>query len=118
MIKKVLYLGPSGSYSEKAKEIFASYYASDCEFIPLDSIYKIINSINTEESVAAVIPIENSVEGVVRETQDNLFLLAEKGVRVLAETKLSVEHSLKLLITLWLSVLAEEALVRLVQILL
>ena len=94
MIKKVLYLGPSGSYSEKAKEIFASYYASDCEFIPLDSIYKIINSINTEESVAAVIPIENSVEGVVRETQDNLFLLAEKGVRVLAETKLSVEHSL------------------------
>lgn len=96
MINNVLYLGPAGSYSEKAKECFSTYYSTNCEFIIEDSIYKIIRRLKevNSESYAAVIPIENSVEGVVRETQDNLWSLAEFGYRILAETKMPIEHSL------------------------
>lgn len=96
MINKVLYLGPTGSYSEIAKDKFKECFASECEFIALESIYKIIRKLQEldSEDVAAVIPIENSIEGVVRETQDNLAALAKIGFRIQAETFLSVEHSL------------------------
>ena len=96
MIEKLLYLGPSGSYSEMAKSNFAEYFSSDCEFVPVDSIYNILRKLSESESnyLGAVVPIENSIEGVVRETQDNLYRLVEKGFRIFSETNLSIEHSL------------------------
>ena len=96
MINKVLYLGPQGSYSEIAKERFIQYFSSNCEFTPIDSIYKIMQALKriNSENLAAVIPIENSIEGVVRETQDCLTSLAEKGYRIQGETDLSIEHAL------------------------
>ena len=96
MINKVLFLGPAGSYSELAKDKFLRYYSQDCEFYPEDSIYKIIKQlkVSNSETLAAVIPIENSIEGVVREAQDSLASLAERGYKIFAETKLSIEHSL------------------------
>lgn len=96
MINKVLYLGPAGSYSEIAKEKFKLYFVDTCEFIAVDSIYKIIRTIKEfgSGSIAAVIPIENSIEGIVRDTQDNLMSLAENGFRVQAETDLEIKHSL------------------------
>jgi len=97
MINKVFYLGPSGSYSELAKNNFQeSFFSEGSEFVPCDSIFKIVRALNIEDSdsIAAVFPIENSIEGIVRETQDNLLDLSEKGFRILAETKLPIEHSL------------------------
>ena len=97
MINKVLYLGPKGSYSELAKNKFsACIFDNACEFISEDSINKIVRELIEvdSENIAAVFPIENSIEGVVRETQDSLLKLSERGFRVLAEVKLSIEHSL------------------------
>lgn len=95
-INKVLYLGPLGSYSELAKMNFVKYFTADCEFLPMDSIYKIVRSLKefNAEDIAAILPIENSIEGVVRETQDSLVYLAEKGIKIFAETVLRVEHAL------------------------
>ena len=42
----------------------------------------------------AVIPIENSIEGIVRETLDNLSSLKKEGIKILAETIMNVEHAL------------------------
>ena len=96
MINRLLYLGPIGSYSEIAKDKFVDFYTSDCEFEPVESIYKIIRLLKDadSQSIAAVIPVENSIEGVVRETQDNLVSLAQIGFRIQAETFLPIEHSL------------------------
>lgn len=95
-INKLLYLGPQGSYSDIAKNKFLSFCSSDCEFVSTDSIYRIVRDLKNidSESVAAVVPLENSIEGIVRETQDNLLTLADKGFRVFAETTLAIEHSL------------------------
>lgn len=96
MIDKALYLGPKGSYSELALKHFSVFFNKDCIFEHYDSIYKIIQSIKQldSSSVAAVIPIENSIEGIVRETQDCLINLSEKNIRIFAETKLMIEHCL------------------------
>lgn len=96
MIEKVLYLGPAGSYCETAVKNFSKYFSKNCEYQTIDSIHKIIRILNTDKNkiFSAIIPIENSIEGIVRETQDNLISLSQKGIRILAETTLSIEHSL------------------------
>lgn len=95
-IDKILYLGPNGSYTELATKKFLQYVSKDCVYEPMDSIYKIINLLKDfkGDSLSAVIPIENSIEGVVRETQDNLFKIVKNGYRILAETRLPIEHCL------------------------
>ena len=96
MINKLLYLGPAGSYSEVAKDIFSKYLAEDCEFITKDSIYRITECLisGNSDTVGAVIPIENSIEGVVTESQDNLYLLAQNGYQIFAESSLVINHAL------------------------
>ena len=96
MINKVLYLGPTGSYSEIAKDKFKECFASECEFIALESIYKIIRKLQEldSEDVAAVIPIENSIEGIVRETIDNMLRLEDSKIRIQGEISLPIKHLL------------------------
>lgn len=96
MISKLFYLGPAGSYSEVAMGMFSSFCSDKCEFVQCDSIYHIVSSLQkcNLDSVAAVLPIENSIEGIVRETQDNLASLASVGIKIFAETKIAIEHCL------------------------
>lgn len=96
MINKVLYLGPSGSYCESALAKFSEYFAKDCKFETIESIYKIIKALkeSNNENTAAIIPLENSIEGIVKDTQDSLIELAKCNIRILAETSLFIEHSL------------------------
>lgn len=93
---KLFYLGPQGSYSDIAKDRFAIFQNSNCKFVPVDSIYKIVQLLKefNSASVAAILPIENSIEGIVRDTQDNLIGLAELSIRIYAETRIPIEHSL------------------------
>lgn len=95
-IKKLLFLGPKGSYSDFAKNKFIETFNFNCVSTKLKSISSIIRALKDENSqdIVAVIPIENSIEGVVRETLDNLFSLKKEGIKIIAETTLDVEHSL------------------------
>ena len=95
-INELIYLGPEGSYSDIAKNKFLQYCSKDCRFIPIDSIYKIIRYLieKNSDSVVAILPIENSIEGIVRETQDNLINLTKFGIHIFAETSLPIKHSL------------------------
>lgn len=95
MIKKLYFLGPKGSYTQSASEKFSSYINIE-ELVSVDSIYE-ISQILKEGNLneyGAIIPIENSIEGIVRESQDNLADLAKIGYRIQAETCLDIEHSL------------------------
>ncbi len=96
MITKLLYLGPSGSYCETAVKKFSEHFSNECDFEPIESIYKITKALkdSNNKNLAAVIPLENSIEGIVKETQDNLINLAKNNIRILAETSLFIEHSL------------------------
>lgn len=61
----IYYLGPIGSFSNEVADLFNG------ERIPKKTITDVFKSIN--ESSIGIVPIENSIEGPVHETLDNLF---------------------------------------------
>ena len=95
-IKKLIFLGPNGSYSDFAKNKFIEHFNLNCVCTNLKSISSVIKALKDEnsEDIAGVIPIENSIEGVVRETLDNLSSLKKEGIKILAETTMEVNHAL------------------------
>lgn len=95
-IRKLLFLGPRGSYSDFAKNTFIDAFKLNCVSTNLKSISSIIKALKDEnnEDIVAVIPIENSIEGIVRETLDNLSSLKKEGYKIIAETTMGVSHAL------------------------
>ncbi len=87
-IKKILYLGPEGSNSQLAAGVFENKLKINTEMIPVSTITKAIEILDSEDdSTAAVLPIENSIEGIVRETIDNLI---QTGADVFIQAEITV----------------------------
>ena len=95
-IRKLLFLGPKGSYSDFAKDKFIKAFELNCVSTNLKSISGVIKALKDEnsEDIVAVIPIENSIEGIVRETLDNLSSLKKEEYKIIAETTMNIEHAL------------------------
>ena len=93
-MNKILYFGPEGSYTQKAmnvaREILNLY---EYEVEPVTNIQEIITKIDLNDEYIAVIPIENSIEGVVRETVDKL-VRTDNYVRIFQEIIIPVAHCL------------------------
>ena len=91
--KKILFLGPEGTYTSLAKDKFVEKYAfQNVEEKPKNAIMEIDES--KDENLLAVIPIENSIEGVVRETLDNLTRVSDKTLKILSEIAIPISHCL------------------------
>ena len=80
--KKLLYLGPNGSYSQIAMEKVNKKILKDYEPKSISTIKKILDILSGNPSYYGVLPIENSLEGIVRETIDNL---ASSELKIMAE---------------------------------
>lgn len=93
--EKLYYLGPKGTYSQQAMEqIVATYGIKAKETIPQTPITAILRAVDNEKNSMAVLPIENSIEGIVRETIDNLVILKDENVKITAETVIPISHCL------------------------
>ena len=93
-IKELLFLGPEGSYCEEAKNQFLKILPFDnIEQKPFPNIKSIINYLKDNEFSVAVVPVENSIEGVVRETLDTL-LNNDSELQICAETVIPINHCL------------------------
>ncbi len=90
---KIFFLGPSGTYAQIAMEKFMGHFGIKCPCEPVSTIKKVLEQFNKNNNCLAVVPIENSVEGVVRETVDNI-LTAPVDVEILAQTSIPVAHCL------------------------
>ena len=93
-IKKILYLGTRGSYTQIAMETFKEklgLFSTKAEDI--SSITRVIQQLDNEEDTIAVLPIENSIEGIVRETIDKL-ITTKSGVKIQAELTIPICHCL------------------------
>ena len=74
MRKQVAYLGPQGTYAEKAAHILSKLANFQTPiFVPCNGLHSVIKSIAYNNCDAAVVPIENSVEGGVTATLDSLW---------------------------------------------
>lgn len=95
--KKILFLGPEGTYTSLAKDKFVEKYGFvNVEEKPKNAIIAALNEIDkyNDKNLLAVIPIENSIEGVVRETLDNLTRLNDKSIKILSEIAIPISHCL------------------------
>ncbi len=78
MRKQVAYLGPQGTYAEKAAHILSKLANFQTPiFVPCNGLHSVIKSIAYNNCDAAVVPIENSVEGGVTATLDALWKFPE-----------------------------------------
>ena len=93
-VEQVAYLGPGGSYTEMAKDIFCKRYEIDAYQAPMKTIKSVLQFIDETPNSVAILPVENSIEGAVRETIDNLIRTKNTNIRILSEFVLPIRHCL------------------------
>ena len=94
MTTKYAYLGPAGTFTEAA--LLQITNSSD-QLIPFANVTAALDAVRNGECTKALVPIENSVEGVVARTLDELAM--GKPLVITAETTLPVSFSLMTLPT-------------------
>jgi len=93
MSKQVAYLGPKGTYAEKAAHILSKLANFQTPlFVPCNGLHSVIKSIAYNNCDAAVVPIENSVEGGVTATLDALWKFPE--ININKAIVLPIKHAL------------------------
>ena len=94
MSTKYAYLGPAGTFTEAA---LLQITNSPDQLIPYANVTAALDAVRNGECAKALVPIENSVEGVVARTLDELAM--GKPLVITAETTLPVSFSLMTLPT-------------------
>ncbi len=85
---RVAFLGPAGTYCEEAAR---KMHGTNSEFVPCVDIEQTVRAVETGNADEAVVPIENSTEGSVRQTQD---LLLQTQLKIYQEIALPIHHQL------------------------
>jgi len=93
-VEKIAYLGPGGSYTEMAKDIFSQRYELNLPQEPMKTIRQVLEFVDENPNTVAVLPVENSIEGTVRETIDNLIRTKNSNIRILSEFVMPIRHCL------------------------
>lgn len=93
-IQTIAYLGPGGSYTEMAKDIFCKRYELDTNQQPMKTIKSVLEFVDENPNSIGILPIENSIEGAVRETIDNLIRTKNTNIRILSEMVMPIHHCL------------------------
>lgn len=95
MERNIYFLGPKTSYTDFAKEQFiTSFEIKNYEEKPIRTITAIFSELNSNPDSLAVLPVENSIEGTVKETIDNLIKIENDDIKIIGETVVSIEHCL------------------------
>lgn len=87
--RRLAHLGPRGTYTEAA----AIAYDAEAVLLPLPTVAAVVASVEAGEAEAAICAIENSVEGGVTETLDQL-LREDFELSISGEVVLPIRHAL------------------------
>lgn len=87
----IAYLGPAGTFSHQAAVVWGSKVGAR-DFWAVDNLPEVIQAVHQGKSQAAVLPLENSIEGSVSLTLD--LLLEEPELRIIGEVVLEIHHCL------------------------
>ncbi len=85
--ERVAYLGPNGSFSHQAAE---SRFGAMSEYMPINSIKAIFDTVDHGMARFGIVPIENNQEGPVPETVD---CLATYDLQIVAEIPMSIHFA-------------------------
>lgn len=84
----VAYLGPQGTFTHLAA---IKKFGKKPGFVPGDSISDVFDKVERGESDYGVVPIENSIEGVVNYTLDMFF---SSSLKICSEITMNISHAL------------------------
>jgi prephenate dehydratase len=87
-MRNIGYLGPEGTYTHRAAEIFSSSLSK----IPYSTINEVIRSLENNNSENIIVPVENSIHGSIGEVLD--FLAKKNNFKIIKELELEINHSI------------------------
>ena len=87
---EVICLGMGGTYSEIAKDRLFKAYDLFLHQRSFDEIKECIEYVDENSNAIAVLPIETTYKGIIRETLDNLIQTKNNNIQILAETIIPV----------------------------
>ncbi len=95
---RIGYLGPAGSHSQVAAEMFAQRYVSHGDNtsllpVPMMSFRQILDAVDEGALDLACVPVENALEGSVGEVLDSLALKLSR-TQIVAEFVMPIQHAL------------------------
>ena len=94
-VEQIAFLGPGGSYTEIAKDKFCEKYdLKRAYYNPFRTIKNVIEFVDNTPKSVGVIPLENSIEGTVRETIDSFIKTSNKNIKFLSEVIIPINHCL------------------------
>lgn len=93
-IQNIAYLGPAGSYTEMAMDFFVNKYDIQAHRFEQKTIRQVVEFVDENSDSIGVLPVENSIEGAVRETLDNLIRVKNSNIKILSEVIMPIEHCL------------------------
>ncbi|MBC7334188.1 MAG: prephenate dehydratase [Actinobacteria bacterium] len=91
-MKKIAYLGPQGTFTEEALLKFLEMTREEAEEISFPTVREVIKGVDRGEADEGLVPIENSIEGSVNETQD--VLTFESEAKIVREITIPIRHNL------------------------
>ena len=85
---RIAYMGPEATFSHFAA---LKRFGSSVDYVACDNVAEVFNKVEHGDCDYGVVPIENSIEGVVTHTVD---LLVESDLKICAQIMLDVAHNL------------------------
>jgi chorismate mutase / prephenate dehydratase len=85
---KITYFGPEGTFTHIAA---IRHFGSFADYVPVESIKAVFDSVEYGDASYGLVPIENSSEGVVSHTLD---MFMDYNLKISAEVLLEVSHNL------------------------
>jgi chorismate mutase/prephenate dehydratase len=86
---KVAYLGPEGTFTQKAALAF--FPKASTTFIPIERKHEIFQQVEGKYANFGIVPVENSIQGSVSDTLD---LLIERNLKIYGEIEIRIIHNL------------------------
>lgn len=93
-INNISYLGPDVSFSAMATEEFMQIYGINCFTTPQTTIKQVVEYVEQNPDTLGVLPVENTLDGTIRESLDCLLNTKNPNIRILSEITLPVEYCL------------------------
>lgn len=93
-IRNIVYMEPQNSFSEMAKDEFCMKHNLNCFSTPMKTIKGIVTYVENNPDTAGILPVENTLDGTVRESLDCLIEAKNPNIRIIAEMILPIEYCL------------------------
>lgn len=93
-VRNIAYLEPQNSFSEMAKDEFCRLHKLNCFTTPLTTIKQIVDYVAQNPDTVGVLPVENTLDGTIRESLDYLITSKNPNIRIISEIILPIEYCL------------------------